>query len=81
MEWFKTKPFDIGNTTYNAVSSNSYEEMVENSRLKNANSKANGALMRITPLITKAVNMNSKPFEVIEACFKDAQLTHSSITC
>jgi ADP-ribosylglycohydrolase len=72
MEWYSTNPFDIGHTTINAVSSKSYEEMINNSKTKNINSKANGGLMRITPLITKAVNMSSKPFDVIEACFKDA---------
>lgn len=61
MEWFKSRPFDIGTTTYKSVSSNSYEEMLQNAKNKNSESKANGGLMRITPMITRAIITNAKP--------------------
>ena len=56
--WFKSKPFDIGNTTFNSFQHNNINDMViaankYNSRtLKyfNTNNISNGCLMRISPI-------------------------------
>ena len=54
--WIKSKPFDIGIATRNALNplvefDYKATNAIEVAKVSNANSQSNGSLMRITPLI------------------------------
>lgn len=68
--WYQSHPFDIGGTTSQALSSSG--------KRKNAESQANGAMMRVSPL---AVRYYRDPTQAGAMAFADAGLTHPSIIC
>lgn len=83
VRWFKTRPFDIGNTVQQALSGLSAEpdgEPLETAEFHaNHESQANGALMRIAPLALFGAmgNLNA----AVTAAMMDAALTHPHHVC
>ncbi|MCF7929180.1 MAG: ADP-ribosylglycohydrolase family protein [Spirochaetales bacterium] len=84
--WYRSGPFDIGNTTSNAMGGGLskpegqvYEGMLEASERANMGSKANGALMRIAPLGVWGHRVS--PQKLMKAAMADAKLTHPNQTC
>lgn len=79
--WYRSRPFDIGSTTSQALSAaaQASEGRVAAAARKAANtySKANGALMRCAPIGLWARD----PIEAAEAAREDAQLTHPNPMC
>jgi ADP-ribosylglycohydrolase len=74
-KWFKSKPFDMGITTSNAVSQPDAKQMKAAAKKFNAESLSNGMLMRIYGLVCF---YTSKTYEqLIKAVKKDISLTHS----
>jgi ADP-ribosylglycohydrolase len=84
-DWADSKPFDIGNATSSALkhvdrSSEKISEVVlRNSALSNSESKANGSLMRATPLAI--ASCCSDEVGAIAIAMSDARLTHPHIVC
>lgn len=77
-KWFLSNPFDIGRTTSNAFfRAYSYNDMVENSILNNANSLSNGCLMRISPLGVYGVDNNEKYLKNIVKV--ECKITHPNV--
>ncbi|DBA80145.1 TPA: hypothetical protein ACH3X2_007620 [Trebouxia sp. C0005] len=91
VKWLNSKPFDIGATTRNALSAGLYAQqkgesksgiassMVTAAAATNMGSKANGALMRITPLAVWGHKLSQH--DLVQAVQSDAQLTHPNKTC
>ncbi|KAJ5075655.1 leucine rich repeat family protein [Anaeramoeba ignava] len=86
--WFKSKPFDIGNTTKKAISfisnlnptdPNLANLMIQNSLKVNIKSKANGSLMRATPLAIWGYKL--PVLQLAECAKRESQLTHPNPTC
>lgn len=83
--WVASHPFDIGNATSSAlggkvVADVSVADAVSASAAKhNLDSKANGALMRVSPLGIWSVRVTVE--EAIAAARADASLTHPNLTC
>lgn len=83
--WRMSHPFDIGQATSAALSMGDIdatdlaEIVFENARKYNSESKANGSLMRATPLGVWAANID--PSDSINAARLDAKLTHPNPTC
>lgn len=79
IKWYKSKPFDIGNTTRMALfNSNNADDMANNAFKYNKNSQSNGSLMRCLPLAVFCIN---RPIEtILEVTSIDASLTHYSDT-
>ena len=83
--WVASRPFDIGNATSNALGGKvgadvSVADAVSASAAKNnLASKANGALMRASPLGIWSVRCTVE--EAIAAARTDALLTHPNLTC
>lgn len=83
--WYLSPPFDVGNATRNALGrgrlddANLHHLCMENSRRDNMHSKANGCLMRATPLGVWGIHAQRD--EVIAAAKADCQLTHPNETC
>lgn len=79
--WYRSRPFDIGSTTSQALSAaaGGPEGRVAAAARRAANtySKANGALMRCAPIGLWARD----PVEAAEAAREDAQLTHPNPMC
>ena len=84
--WYESRPFDIGNTTANAFSVISDQDrslstsMIDQVRLRNMSSKANGGLMRLTPLAVWAHRLAGDD-QVAECAIQDAWLSHGSQAC
>jgi ADP-ribosylglycohydrolase len=86
-DWAASEPFDIGNATSNALRLPKSErygvraaELIADQALEyNSESKANGSLMRATPLGIAAANMTAEQ-TVAMAC-ADARLTHPNTAC
>jgi ADP-ribosylglycohydrolase len=86
-DWAASEPFDIGNATSSALripKSERYgvraaELIAEQALEYNSESKANGSLMRATPLGIAAANMTVEQ-TVAMAC-ADARLTHPNPAC
>ncbi|MCY3415018.1 MAG: ADP-ribosylglycohydrolase family protein [Candidatus Heimdallarchaeota archaeon] len=77
--WYLSPPFDMGNTTRNAVREQTAEQMYAAATKLNMGSKANGALMRITPLAVWVRNLPAeKAVAIISA---DTSLTHPNKSC
>ena len=75
IEWFHSKPFDIGQTTTLALlSSNSAEDMLNNSYELNSESESNGSLMRCIPLAIFGINKEPEQIMIISAL--ESELTH-----
>lgn len=86
-EWHASMPFDMGVTCRRAFGFHPPDVTAAAMRAKaaalNANSEANGALMRITPLAVHfALHVSSATLEDIsEYARLDAQLSHPSAAC
>jgi ADP-ribosylglycohydrolase len=84
-DWADSKPFDIGNATSSALkhvdrSSQKVSEVVlRNAAQSNSESKANGSLMRATPLAIASCGSNEAT--AIAIAMNDAKLTHPHIVC
>lgn len=76
IEWYKSNPFDIGNTTKNAFDkAYNYESMINNTINKNSSSLSNGCIMRISPLAIYGLRLsNEKLMEYVE---QEVRMTHS----
>lgn len=84
--WANSNPFDIGNTTANALLHTSTKAMkglgnivLTAARTNNMQSKANGALMRATALAVWSTRVSLT--EAIDAAKLDCQLTHPNLSC
>ncbi len=85
IDWAYSDPFDIGMATGSALRVNGYE-LGEPSKIvfkaaadNNKGSKANGALMRITPLAVAAAKYTEE--DAIRFAKADARMTHPHVTC
>ena len=86
-DWEASEPFDIGNATSSALRIHESERyglraadlIAEQALEYNSESKANGSLMRATPLGIAAANMTVEQ-TVAMAC-ADARLTHPNPSC
>lgn len=83
--WFESEPFDIGGTTRAALSVQVQdgvslgEAMTRRAQAHSMGSKANGALMRSTPLGTWAARQTVD--EAVRVAREDACLTHPNPSC
>lgn len=83
--WILSGPFDVGIATSRALGRgelddpNLHEKCINSARQWNPASKANGCLMRATPLGVWGINFEQD--EVIAAAKADCQLTHPNDTC
>lgn len=77
IKWFKTGPFDIGQSVALAISgANTSNQMATNAYEFNEDSESNGSLMRCIPI---AVFSLFKPYDtILEIAKIDASLTHFS---
>lgn len=86
LAWLHSDPFDIGNATRNGFSGGRaaapgtvHEGMRHAAAAKNADSKANGALMRATPLGGWGWRLDEEA--MVAAAMADCGLTHPNPTC
>ena len=85
LRWISSAPFDVGNATRMAMDCNRqgqtpvHLQMRANALAHNRDSKANGALMRSSPLGIWSVRLNER--ETVKAALCDAGLTHPNLTC
>ena len=83
--WYLSVPFDIGYTTDNALFDGDIENpnladlILRNARRSNMDSKANGALMRISPLGVWSTRVDID--SAVAAARLDARLTHPNLSC
>lgn len=83
--WCLSRPFDIGIATHNALGQGDLEDpeiadiCLGRARLRNHASKANGCLMRATPLAVWGCNQDIP--SLVNAAKADCQLTHPNPTC
>lgn len=85
--WERSKPFDIGMATSSALIEDPYDESSDPLEIKverqaskyNKDSKANGSLMRATPLGVIATSLSLE--DAIAVARRDARLTHPNETC
>jgi ADP-ribosylglycohydrolase len=86
VDWFRSRPFDIGSTTRAALQGASdamhgRKNAVEGARrCANASSQANGALMRVSPIGILGAGA-SRVEEVFAWASSDAALTHPNPVC
>lgn len=84
LAWYASNPFDIGNATRNAFSvsvahGESAAAKMSSAAARNARSKANGALMRATPLGIWGYRLGRD--ELRDAAFADTGLSHPNRSC
>lgn len=72
VRWYESKPFDIGNTTRNAVAALRRGERAE------SESQANGSLMRVSPI---GIFAAGRPSDAAELARRDSALTHPHTVC
>lgn len=83
--WYLSDPFDIGNATANALedgdpdSPDLAELIARRALMFNSESKANGSLMRATPLGVWFARVSLE--EAVDAARADARLTHPNPSC
>lgn len=85
--WERSKPFDIGMATSSALMEDPYGETTDEIEVRvtkqaatyNSDSKANGSLMRATPLGVISVALSQE--DTIHVVRKDVCLTHPNETC
>lgn len=83
--WISSNPFDVGKATSMAMHCSAQrpeslqDQMTANARAHNLESKANGALMRSSPLGLWSVRLDEH--ETVQAALMDAGLTHPNSTC
>lgn len=84
-KWFLSRPFDVGNTTTNALNSGDLdsptlaETLMKNAQQHNRESKANGSLMRLSTLGAWSTNLSLD--DAVNAARKDSLLTHPNPSC
>lgn len=85
IDWAYSDPFDMGISTGNALRVHGYE-LGEAAKIvfkaagdSNKGSKANGALMRITPLAVAASKYSEE--DAIRFAIVDSRMTHPHVTC
>ena len=75
IEWYKTTPFDIGQTTtYALLGSNNATDMLTNAYETNMDSESNGSLMRCIPIAVFGIY--KEPETVMIMASLESQLTH-----
>lgn len=84
IDWAESMPFDIGHATHSALRHGRRDGALstickKEARAINSESKANGALMRVTPLAVAAAACSFD--ESIALAYQDAELTHPNIAC
>ncbi len=89
--WLDSRPFDIGNTCYQAFleasnllrgETQSVDEFLENVRARNEPSEANGALMRATAIAAWVAPVADLSADVAAVMARvDAQLSHPNQVC
>ena len=87
--WYKSDPFDIGNTTETACvyagqyvrGQLTFEGALAQIALYNAESEANGALMRIAPIAQWASIHGMSPAVAAQCARRQALLSHPSPVC
>ena len=83
--WLQSSPFDVGNATQMAMDCKRcapapvHIQMQANALAHNRESKANGALMRSSPLGIWSARLDEG--EAVEAALSDAGLTHPNPAC
>lgn len=78
--WYKSAPFDIGNTTTKAFNgAKNVFDILNNVVKYNKQSESNGALMRCASLGVWCHNMS--PNQIKYCAERDTSLTHDSINC
>lgn len=86
-DWVKSKPFDIGNATSNALMIEDESDLpmpidklvLQQAEAYNSASKANGSLMRAAPLGIAAARLNTE--DAAKMARLDACMTHPNETC
>ena len=84
-QWLQSKPFDVGRTTYAALSGaalldNSVAEAVSHrAAIHNMQSESNGALMRSSALGVWSTRLTRE--QTVEAAIADTRLTHPNFSC
>ncbi len=86
IQWAKSKPFDIGAATQNALlealpAASLAESVTQAADAYNASSQANGCLMRISPLAVTGSNYMWNSPHVWKAFQRDARMTHPHENC
>ena len=77
IKWYKSNPFDVGNTTRMALfEAKNAEDMVNNAYEYNEHSESNGSLMRCIPIAVFCVHKSIET--ILEVASVDASLTHYS---
>ncbi len=80
-EWYKSKPFDVGRTTFLAFNdATSKYDMIENAKVFNTNSESNGALMRCVPHAIFAHILDLTDHSVYNLVKTDVAFTHPKQT-
>lgn len=77
IKWYKSDPFDIGNTTRMALfEAKNADDMVNNAYQYNEESESNGSLMRCIPIAAFCIYKPVKT--ILDVASVDASLTHYS---
>lgn len=80
VEWYQSRPFDIGTSTQNAFrDAFCYEEIIANAQKYNKTSMSNGCLMRTSPLGLIGVNMTDSL--LVQYCEQDTIMTNPHPVC
>ena len=85
IDWAQSHPFDMGQATGSALQVSSADligaaqSVFQAAAANNAASKANGALMRISPLGVAAAALSEK--DAIVFAMADARMTHPNVSC
>ncbi len=82
-EWVKSRPFDMGTTTRNALSEcakvdKNFARACRKGSQRSSDSQSNGALMRITPLCIWGSELRKE--QLITAVTEETKLTHPNQT-
>ncbi|KAF5835189.1 hypothetical protein DUNSADRAFT_7779 [Dunaliella salina] len=78
MDWFRSRPFDVGNTCRLAFSACSPSEVPGRAAQFNTTSEANGVLMRAAPIALWCVK-HGMPYTTVAAHARaDSRLSHCS---
>ncbi|CAG9318111.1 unnamed protein product [Blepharisma stoltei] len=81
-QWICTGPFDIGNTTSNALGVYRNSEpiaklSIDSASIYNQNSQSNGSFMRCTPMAVFCRNLSDQ--EIRQAVTLESSMTHSNL--
>jgi ADP-ribosyl-[dinitrogen reductase] hydrolase len=77
IEWYKSEPFDVGQTTtFALLGAENEEDLIFNAIENNMSSESNGSLMRCIPIAIFGINKNDETIMIMAE--DDAKLTHSN---